>query len=948
MDYYFWLNTDAYDTRLPFSLFAPDTTRAWLFRTHYMGRLEGIHYITVDLENNRGQTATILDTSFTTFSVFIKPEITFDKGLSIPGSLLASGANVLRFLGKMQIGGQIFQATGAYLDWFEIGYYRKYVAENGRLAFNSGPTLGEIEIGIDGFPSRDIFLYDVTDSLNPVRFSVADSQITYQGGAYRLVFRDSVSAIKSYVASVPSAVRPEMGVSLDSPSSLAVSGASKDYFIIAYDPFVSQIGSLVSHREALGHSVQVANLSDVFDEFNGGRRSPRAIKRYMQYAYNTWGTPLFLLLVGDASEDYKGIEETSNPDFVPTYLILSEISGPAGRELVSNEQWYVTALDGVEDNYPDMYIGRLPVDNNDQTSVLVQKTVAYETFPADQDFRGRGIFVADDSYSSADGVNDVLRPSEHVFETISNEARSIINNSPAAPGFVADTFYLSTFLDSVPSYPKPSSVSLVDIVTYVTDNVKPKFTTELSNGALFVNFQGHGNQYQLTHELLFFSGSYLDDLPSVLNYNKPWLFTAFSCHIGDFDSQVEKRSGESLAEKFLLLPQMGAIATFASNAYENLPTGSRADMNVTLFDSFFGSPPTIDLRGNRGARWILGEIITSAKIRFLAGDYTNKFSANTYALLGDPGLRMDALPPQLAVRVNDSLYVSGSDLYVSLPDDSVRLGAYVSDEVAVNENSVWIEETGAEGRGVIPRSEFTVAAQADTVAGASRVFFLYWPTVLRPASYDIALHARDVNGRETVFPLKVELKAAFSSNGRTIRDGDYVASNLMTTVLLSSPVVLSSDEFNIFVNGAQVVAAKHQEDPFGRLWRLEAELFLPQGEDTLAVRVGGVERSVVVRVTSEFSLGNVFSYPSPFDQVTSFNYELTGAPRKVMIEIFTVSGRKILEMNGDARIGYNSVIWDGRDSEGNRIGNGLYLYRLTAVDGSGKKETFLGKVVKVE
>jgi len=371
-------------------------------------------------------------------------------------------------------------------------------------------------------------------------------------------------------------------------------------------------------------------------------------------------------------------------------------------------------------------------------------------------------------------------------------------------------------------------------------------------------------------------------------------------------------------------------------------------MNTSLFDSFFGHPPTADLRGKRGARWILGELIASTKIRFLAGDYTNKFSANTYSLLGDPGLRMDALPPQMVVSVNDSLYAPGSILLVSSVDDSVRVSADMSDEVAVDSSSIWIEETGPEGRGAIPRSEFTVTAQADTVSGASRKFHLYWPTTLRPASYDVALHARDVNGRETVFMLKVELKAVFSSSGRTIRDGDFVPANLPVAVLLSSPVVLSQNEFNLFVNGSLVTATKRQEDAFGRIWRLEAEIFFPLDEDTLAVRVAGVERALTVRVTAEFTLGNVFAYPSPFDQVSSFNYELTGSPQKVLIEIFTVSGRKILELQGDARIGYNSVIWDGRDSEGNRIANGLYIYKLTATDSSGKKETFLGKVVKVE
>ena len=950
MDYYFWLLPEANDIRLQFLVSAPDTSQPWSLRARYQGYYPGIHYITDIIENNRGQVDTLFNrVSFGPSYQTVKAETTLDTGFTIPDSLLVSGTNTLRYIGERLYAGQLAPGSGACLDWFEISYYKKYAARDGRLAFSSGALSGELEIGVGGFPSRNIFLYDVTDSLNPVRLGVEDSQITPDSGAYRLVFRDSIAAPRRYVAATPVAVRPIPSVLLDPPSSLATSGASKDYFVVAYDQFAPLLASLVSHREAQGHRVELARLSDVFDEFNGGRRSPIAIKRYMKYAYKTWGTPLFLLLFGDASEDYKGKGEKSEPDLVPTYLVLSAIVGPAGRELVGNDQWYVTALDGIEDDYPDMYLGRLTADSNEEVSNLVQKIIAYEAFSPGQDFRGRGLFVADDAYSSNDQVVDALRPSERVFQAISIEAKRIVDQSPAAPGFFTDTFYLSTYLDSVPSYPKPASVPLLDMIDYVEANVTPKFVAKLSAGNLFVNFQGHGNQIVLTHEQLFYSWLYHDDIPSVQNYDKPFFLSAFSCHIADFDSETERTNGECLAEKFLLLPRRGAIATFASDAYENLPFNSHADMNVPLFDAFFGSPPNADLRGKRGARWILGEIITSAKIRFLAGDYSNKHSVKTYALLGDPGLRMDALPPQFAVRVNDSTYVDGSNVYVSLADDSARISAYISDEVAVDENSIWVEESGTEGRGVIPRSEYSIGAIADTVMGASRRFYLYFPAVLRAASYDIALHATDVNNRETVFRLKVEFKVVFSSNGRTIREGDFVPPDLTVSALVSSPIVLSPDDVSFLADSSVVVSSKEQIDQTGRTWRLGAGIFLTQGEHILAVRVGGIERSVRVNVTPQFSLRDVFCYPSPFAEVTSFNYTLTGAPQRVLIEVFTISGRKILELQGDTRIGSgNSVVWDGRDAEGNRIANGLYLYKLTATDVQGKRESFLGKVVKVE
>ncbi|KPJ61661.1 MAG: hypothetical protein AMJ46_00865 [Latescibacteria bacterium DG_63] len=954
MDYYFWEDATVYEAEEPFSIFAPDSTKPWRLRARYQGFLSYLHAVTIIVENSRGQASTLFNRAIfgPTFPSF-KAEITLDTGFTIPDSLLASGANTFRYIGEHSIAGIFYPVSGAYFDWFEISYYKRYVPLNGELTFSSGELSGEVEFSIEGFPAEEIFLYDVTDSLNPERLTIEAWQITLESDGYHLAFRDSVGALPGRYAAVSESVpRPVPGVELDSPSSLAVSGASKDYFIISYDDFFPLLDPLVTQREAQGHDVELARLSDVFDEFNGGRRSSRAVKRYMKYAFNSWGTPLFLLLVGDASEDYKGLAERSDTDYLPTHLILSPVVGSLGKELVGSDQWYVTALDGIEDDYPDMYVGRLPVGSSEELSSLLGKTIAYETFSPEESFRARGIFVADDSYSAADYTNDCYRVGEGVFENISLEAKQLIDDSPAVPGFAAETFFLSAYLDTVPSSPKPSCVPLADMQQFTRTHVTPELLAQLSSGMLFVNYQGHGSRNVLTHEQLFASyWTSPNDVPSVNNYARPFVFTAFACHVGDFDNAIEGAHDDCLAEQLLLASNRGAIASFSSDAFENLPPNTRGDMNLAIFDAFFAFPPTEDLRGKRGARWILGEILTSAKIRFLAGDYLNKHLVRTYALLGDPGLRMDALPPQMLVSVNDSSYVSGEYLYTSSADDSLRISAYISDEVAVNESSIWIEESGDEGRGTIPQNEYVVTVLADTVAGASREFHVYFPTVLRAASYDVDLHATDVNSRETVFELRADLRVSFSSGGQPITQGDFVPATLTVEALVSSPVVLSSDDVLLLVDSLGVVSSKEQVDQAGRRWRLIADVSLGDGEHVLAVQVAGTPpsvRAVTVNVASGFAVQNIFCYPSPFSEVTSFNYDLTGSPVRVLIELFTVSGRKMEEIEGTVRVGYNSVIWEGRDSEGHRVANGLYLYKVTATDHEGRKITELGKVVKVE
>jgi flagellar hook assembly protein FlgD len=65
-------------------------------------------------------------------------------------------------------------------------------------------------------------------------------------------------------------------------------------------------------------------------------------------------------------------------------------------------------------------------------------------------------------------------------------------------------------------------------------------------------------------------------------------------------------------------------------------------------------------------------------------------------------------------------------------------------------------------------------------------------------------------------------------------------------------------------------------------------------------------------------------------------YTLTGSevPEVFQVHIYTITGRLVkvvdLKAAGDVRIGTNlsEAAWDGRDEYGDRLGNGVYLYRV--------------------
>jgi len=72
------------------------------------------------------------------------------------------------------------------------------------------------------------------------------------------------------------------------------------------------------------------------------------------------------------------------------------------------------------------------------------------------------------------------------------------------------------------------------------------------------------------------------------------------------------------------------------------------------------------------------------------------------------------------------------------------------------------------------------------------------------------------------------------------------------------------------------------------------------------------------------------NYPNPFNPTTTILFTVP-ATGHVKIEVFNILGRLIATpFDGEASIGSNQVVWDGRSSDGEMTSSGVYFYRLTA------------------
>ncbi len=90
------------------------------------------------------------------------------------------------------------------------------------------------------------------------------------------------------------------------------------------------------------------------------------------------------------------------------------------------------------------------------------------------------------------------------------------------------------------------------------------------------------------------------------------------------------------------------------------------------------------------------------------------------------------------------------------------------------------------------------------------------------------------------------------------------------------------------------------------------------------------------QVINKPSITNVLNYPNPFSTSTKFVFTLTGSeiPQYMTIQIMTVKGIVVKEITeqelGPIHIGTNisEYAWDGRDTYGSLLANGVYFYRV--------------------
>jgi len=109
-----------------------------------------------------------------------------------------------------------------------------------------------------------------------------------------------------------------------------------------------------------------------------------------------------------------------------------------------------------------------------------------------------------------------------------------------------------------------------------------------------------------------------------------------------------------------------------------------------------------------------------------------------------------------------------------------------------------------------------------------------------------------------------------------------------------------------------------------------------RGKDMSENSAGRMEYRVFFEVINKPMISNMLNYPNPFTTSTAFVFTLTGTevPQNIRIQILTVTGKIVRDITkaelGPLHIGRNitEFKWDGTDQFGQKLANGVYLYRV--------------------
>jgi hypothetical protein len=846
------------------------------------------------------------------------------------------------------------------------------------------PLVDYTAIAVSGFSVNGGFLVDITNPKSPSYRALGPSDVVPGGGGYRLMIDlDESQATRRFVAFAAAAADrvPVRSVSVDAPSRLRETAGSYQALVVSHRDFMARSAEYVAWRRSQGYRVLLADVEDIYDEFNGGLANASAIRRYIKYGFDRWGVE-YVLLVGDASEDHKRIItgptdlQGSAPDYVPSFTYSTSVSGTFDDEVIYSDRYYafldetapvfsgVSGAPLLPGGYPDVFIGRLPVGRDVELRAIINKMSRMETPQPDDAWRRRVVLFSDDAWSGR-GNDYMYHSYEYEFEESTDSCAASVERSLPG-GFDVQRLHLSLYTDPIhPNRSESGPAVLSKSTTAARGAFTPALNKALNRGCLWYMFQGHGNRAVLTTESAYSLGWYMD--PDSLRIYTPFVFVGVGCHISDFAIRAEYNTfgetgpnGDCMSEQLLFKSGAGAVATYASAGFEYL--SQNAVLVERLHRVLFQALPA-DSAGPRneytGAHWIFGEAIAKAEIEQIDNTSYGSEQVFRYCVLGDPMLKIDPGPPLMRLEADSAgeyrVVSSGDTMRARDGANLIKLRLTVSDIVAIGR--VTLRVNGEDSTGSLRIVPLVDAGK--TYARSYRVDYDY---TIDPNDDMLLFQVFSPDGREVgrfEIPIVTSVRAFYGDfsyelggGAESPPSGTFIVTADFPSYLPEAPV-LSID--GVIQDGVVFTAGGPNRPLYWKTeFQLSGQKALTSGRHVFTVTAGDFSRDISFNVTVSDLVWSSYSIPNPFSRETSIVYSINLAVESVTIDIYNVSGvliRSLVPPPG--RLGPASfarphaVLWDGRDLAGDRVANGTYIY-VIRISRAGDTKDFKGKIVKLE
>ena len=727
-----------------------------------------------------------------------------------------------------------------------------------------------------------------------------------------------------------------------------------DYLIITPQFLESEAQRLANYHITQSNlNVKVVTLVDIYNEFSEGKQDVSAIRNFVRYVYDNASSPAsrvqYLNLFGDASYDYKD-RLSIRDNIVPSYLSLESTSLTAS---FCTDDFFAFMDDGegtvTANNLMDIAVGRMIVSDIQEAREMVDKVISYTAEPAFNKWRNNITLIGDD----VDILSDQI-----LQENVNDLGDEIFLNRP-------DYNINKILLDSYQQFSTAGGPKYPDAVNDIKD--------AFEQGSLVVNYFGHGNEDGLAAEFVI-TQSLVENLR---NPNTLPLFITVTCEFTRYDNPLRVSGGE-LA---YLNPQGGVIASFSTNRLIFVNVGS--SFNNIIDQYIFGYDNVEPVSMAEALRLSKTDprfqSISTRRVIAFIGDPALKLASpkprvilstvngNPIATSTDVLRALDRVSLGGEVRTvsgnrindyNGNLFVTVFDKNISretLANDGTRDTALAGDPIVVLPFDQ-LGEALFRGQATITNGEFEfdfiMPRDTQIPIGAGRVSFYAkrdnLPEDQNGYSQDIQVGGINRNAPADDLGPEVELfmnDTNFVSGGITDNDPFLLAflsddNGINTSSGIGHDItgILDSDETNPFILNDYYEA---DEDDFTK-----GKVYFPlrdiePGLHTLKVTAWDTynnssmnEIQFVVSESDGVELTRVLNYPNPFSTYTEFwfNHNRPFEPLDVQVQVMTVSGKVVWSKNQSiTTTGFTSreITWDGRDDFGQRLGKGVYIYKIT-------------------